>query len=139
MKGNYLKILQFTTNDWEVIVPYHHTAKPFLLCDSTQSIHGKSKSSSSSSSISSSSICEIHSWSRSFFFSSASSVELTAFVDSDWVACQNTRLSISAFCIYIGESLFYYKKLDFYLHIFYLLILCVSKYSYYSHILMLNV
>ena len=42
---------------------------------------------------------------QGLFFSSASSVELKTFVDSDWAACPNTRQSVSGFCIYIGNSL----------------------------------
>ncbi|XP_056690240.1 uncharacterized mitochondrial protein AtMg00810-like [Spinacia oleracea] len=41
---------------------------------------------------------------QGILLASKSSAHLTAFCDSDWAGCQNTRRSTSGFCILVGES-----------------------------------
>ncbi|GMJ02292.1 cysteine-rich RLK (RECEPTOR-like protein kinase) 8 [Hibiscus trionum] len=43
------------------------------------------------------------------FFSSASTLQLSDYVDADYEACPNTRRSVTGFCIFIGDNLVSWK------------------------------
>ena len=43
------------------------------------------------------------------FLSANSELKLKAYYDANWVACPNTRRSISGFCVFLGESLISWK------------------------------
>ncbi|KAL6348931.1 hypothetical protein AAG906_033587 [Vitis piasezkii] len=47
---------------------------------------------------------------QGLFYSSSSAIELKAFADFDWVACSDTRRSISGFYVFIGDSLVSWKS-----------------------------
>ena len=47
---------------------------------------------------------------QGLFYSSSSAIELKAFANFDWVACSDTRRSISGFYVFIGDSLVSWKS-----------------------------
>lgn len=44
------------------------------------------------------------------FFNNFSDLSLTAYCDSDWVACLDTRKSVSGYCMFLGGSLVVWKS-----------------------------
>ena len=46
---------------------------------------------------------------QGLFLSAKSDLCMKSYCDADWVACPNTRRSISAFCVFLGDSLISWK------------------------------
>ena len=46
---------------------------------------------------------------RGLFFPTRSSLILTAYSDDDWVACPDTRCSMTGWCMYLGDALISWK------------------------------
>ncbi|XP_070009951.1 uncharacterized mitochondrial protein AtMg00810-like [Nicotiana sylvestris] len=44
------------------------------------------------------------------FYSNSTDFSIKAYSDNDWVACPNTRKSVSGFCIFLGDSLVGWKS-----------------------------
>jgi hypothetical protein len=47
---------------------------------------------------------------KGIFFSASSSLKISAFADSDWARCPETRKSITRFCVLLGSSLISWKS-----------------------------
>ena len=48
--------------------------------------------------------------SQGLLFSSQSALNLTAYVDANWVACSDTRKSTSSYCVFLGDSMVAWKS-----------------------------
>lgn len=46
---------------------------------------------------------------RGLFFPQGNCLLLTAYADTDWVSCPGTRLSMTGWCMYLGNSLISWK------------------------------
>lgn len=42
---------------------------------------------------------------QGLFYSASSQMKLTAYSDADWATCQDTRQSITGYCVFLGDSL----------------------------------
>lgn len=43
------------------------------------------------------------------FFSSDASLDITAYCDADWASCPSSRLSLTGYCVLIGDALVTWK------------------------------
>ena len=46
---------------------------------------------------------------QGLFLSAQFEMQLKCYCDADWVACIDTKRSISSFCVFLGESLISWK------------------------------
>lgn len=47
---------------------------------------------------------------QGLFLSANSDMKITTYSDSDWACCQETKRSLTRFCVFLGESLVSYKS-----------------------------
>lgn len=47
---------------------------------------------------------------QGLFYSASSPMKLTAYSDANWAACQDTRQSITGYCVFLGDSLISWRS-----------------------------
>jgi hypothetical protein len=47
---------------------------------------------------------------RGLFFPTGSSIRLVAYSDADWAGCPDTQQSITGWCMFLGDSLIFWKN-----------------------------